>query len=331
MNLDNPNLTAFALGELTPAEHAEMEQQARSDREIAAEIEETREIARILRTHLVAEPCGALAEHQRDAIFREARILDLERRALGQTSEPFIPLIVPRATWWNRPGPWQAIAACAVAGFAAYALLVNVGPHRGGPRFSEAGEIAVGIPTDGATQNAGIGEPDLISPGARASANHVATAGLNPAKALTGAPKIDVQPMVEIGAPPALAQGTPNPEADQPKPKGPRIVGNGDGKDWRAGADIGHRNPRTATLAEQNFAAVLKERKNEADSLHEGSAYEDFARVYQPSATKPGQYEMIRTPSLKVDAEFVNAEGKAVSGTIPPDARVKRLSQPYLE
>jgi hypothetical protein len=113
MNLDDPKLTAFALGELPPAERPVMEAELTAHPEFAAEVAETREMAGILRTGLKSEPAGELAPHQRDAIFRAAR---MAQRGEVPASERPAPLISPKAHWWNRPGPWQAVAACAVIG-----------------------------------------------------------------------------------------------------------------------------------------------------------------------------------------------------------------------
>src|SRR5687767_4642192 len=108
MKIDDPKLTAFALGELPPAERPEVEAELAAHPEFAAEIEETQERAGILRMGLRGEPAGKLAPHQRDAIFRAAR---LAQPAAVPASERPAPLILPKAKWWDRPGPWQAIAA----------------------------------------------------------------------------------------------------------------------------------------------------------------------------------------------------------------------------
>src|SRR5688572_10329694 len=117
MKLDDPMLTAFALGELSEREIASVEQQSRSDRELAAEIQETRDIADILRENLQNEPSGELAPHQRDAIFRAARIATARVRP----EEIPAPLVLATPRWWNRPGPWQVVAACLITAFAVYA------------------------------------------------------------------------------------------------------------------------------------------------------------------------------------------------------------------
>ena len=124
MNLDDPKLTALALGELPPEDRLALESEIAAHPEFLAEVEETREMAGILRTGLRGELAGELAPHQRDAIFRAVRVAHRERESLAPSERP-APLIIPKAKWWDRPGPWQAVAACAVFGFGMYALNVN--------------------------------------------------------------------------------------------------------------------------------------------------------------------------------------------------------------
>jgi hypothetical protein len=308
MKVDNPKLTAYALGELSPAEQAELEQELRDDREIVAEVEETREIARILRAGLSAEPYGELAEHQRDAIFREARLLELEHKAAGFSAtespasggETFTPMIVPRAAWWNRPGPWQGIAACAVAGLAAYALFVNVGGHRRTIGSGDPGEMIVQVPIEAGSHAASVTGPNLITPQERPANGGVPSVGVDPGKV-----------------------------ASSPSNK-PRVVGpsGSDVANMRAAADIGKKQPAPT---EENVSAYLKDRMREAEAFREGSTYEDFVRVFQPMPGNPGRFEMIRHPMIKVDAEF-GAGASQTGGTSPaPDARLKQISKPYLE
>ena len=76
----------------------------------------------------------------------------------------FAPLIVPRGGWWNRPGPWQAIAACAVAGFAAYALLINTGRDPEKIFGQPNGDIAIALPPDSGGGSTQIAEANLASP-----------------------------------------------------------------------------------------------------------------------------------------------------------------------
>jgi hypothetical protein len=297
MKLDNPKLTAFVLGELSPAEQAEFEQEMQSDREIAAEIEETREIARILREGLGAERGGMLAEHHRDAIFREARLISEDQPESTGSSGTFAPLIIPHDGWWNRPRPWQAIAACAVAGLAAYSMFVNVGAHRR-EALTDSGDIIVQIPVENGTNVAGNTEPTLISP-KDGPAKGTVTAGLNPMNA--GGPGL--------------------------KSRGPQVVSPGT-PDWRSGASVG---VKPGPLKDENVSTYLKERLKEAEGLKAGATYEEFARVFQPSVGNPGQFEMIRVPSIKVDAEFAAGTTNAQGNTPAANARLKQVSKPYLE
>jgi Ca-activated chloride channel family protein len=55
INLDDPNLTAFALGELSGAEHAAMEQAVSSSAEAQAFVAETQQFARLLKSEYAAD------------------------------------------------------------------------------------------------------------------------------------------------------------------------------------------------------------------------------------------------------------------------------------
>ncbi len=55
INLDDPNLTAFALGELSGAEHAAMEQAVSSSAEAQAFVAETQQLARLLKSEYAAD------------------------------------------------------------------------------------------------------------------------------------------------------------------------------------------------------------------------------------------------------------------------------------
>lgn len=55
INLDDPNLTAFALGELSGAEHAAMEQAVSSSAEAQAYVAETQQFARLLKSEYAAD------------------------------------------------------------------------------------------------------------------------------------------------------------------------------------------------------------------------------------------------------------------------------------
>src|SRR2546421_10349422 len=55
INLDDPNLTAFALGELTDAERAAMEQSVASSPEAQEFVAETQQLARLLKADYAAD------------------------------------------------------------------------------------------------------------------------------------------------------------------------------------------------------------------------------------------------------------------------------------
>ena len=55
INLDDPNLTAFALGELSANEHAAMAQAVASSPEAQTYVAETQQLARLLKSEYAAE------------------------------------------------------------------------------------------------------------------------------------------------------------------------------------------------------------------------------------------------------------------------------------
>ena len=55
INLDDPNLTAFALGELSGAEHAAMEQAVASSPEAQEFVAETQQLSRLLKSEYAAD------------------------------------------------------------------------------------------------------------------------------------------------------------------------------------------------------------------------------------------------------------------------------------
>ena len=337
MKLDNPKLTAYVLGELSPVDRAAFENEIRSDREIAAEVDETKEVARIVREGLRGEPAGHLADHQRDAIFREARMLAEEARAVTDPAEAvFAPVIVPRGSLWNRPGPWQAIAACAVAGFAAYALFVNLGHPSTNSRISGAGEIVVPVPLDGGAGGMHVAGPNLSTPPEHSKDILPPVAGVDPGSMLSSEPKINsVKPDVKIDAPKrsisspqesVIVKASEAPGAPGARSSArPLAQGKNGVKDWTAGASIGAKNPDSAVTT------FVQDRLQEAKEFSEGSTYEDFSRVFQPVPGAAGQYEMIRLPSIKVDATFVPGSTQTQGAKPAPDARLKSISKPYLD
>lgn len=340
MNLDNPKLTAFALGELPPAERPEVETFLSENAEGASELRETREIARILQQGLKWEPAGSLAPHQRDAIFRAAEIAQRERAEAASfpMSEREAGVGVAHSAWWDRPGPWQAIAASAVIGLASYALFVNVGGPRKQMEMAGMNEIVVRVPIDVAQGAPSSGDPQLISPNGNASLAPVTTAGIDPGKMLNQAPPVKSSPLkVELNPAELAATGANGGSEERasapevtPKPRGARLVSKGPGADYRSGASIGKVEHRLAAapVTDEGVSTYLQERLKEAERLTPGGTYEDFAKVFRPMPGTPGKFEMIRTPAIKVDAEFDSA---TAHGTPAPEARLKKVSKPYLD
>ena len=100
MNADDPKLTAYALGELDPAEREDIAKMLRGDPAAAAEMEATRACAAGLRTRLKAECAAGLHPGQRAEV--SGRIESVSRRN--------VIVISHRATGL------AALAASAVAG-----------------------------------------------------------------------------------------------------------------------------------------------------------------------------------------------------------------------
>ena len=340
MKLDDPKLTAFALGELSEREIADLEQHSQSDREIAAEIQETREIAEILRENLQNEPAGELAPHQRDAIFRAARIATAQVRPEEMTAGRVVA--IPR--WWDRPGPWQAIAACLITAFAVYALSIN--PSRTGSRQQLAGvsELVMPVPMDATAQSTPQASPNLISPDHRTSVASVPAPQID--RPRIGAPAPDlraVAPAVTIDQPKNFASAS-----DSPKPapvaagpsneapvasRGPRVVGNGSPQviNRMAAASVAKAEQKGTLVSDESAAQYLKARMQEAAEMQAGKSFAEFSQVFRPVAGESGRYEMIRLPAIKVDAEFAPPAGQTLSAPPAPESRVTRVSKPYLE
>jgi Ca-activated chloride channel family protein len=72
MNVDDPRLTAYALGELDEFEREEIEAELKTDEAARQEVERIRRAAGILREELDAEPCPRLAPEQRAVIEERA-------------------------------------------------------------------------------------------------------------------------------------------------------------------------------------------------------------------------------------------------------------------
>src|SRR5579862_58771 len=100
MNPDDPQLTAYALGELEPGERAAVEAGLRDNPDCRRVVEEIREAAGRLSAELAAEPCPELSPRQRSAI--ESKLEPVK--------------IVPLWRWnWAPAFGLAALAACAIA------------------------------------------------------------------------------------------------------------------------------------------------------------------------------------------------------------------------
>ncbi|QDU59679.1 von Willebrand factor [Planctomycetes bacterium Pan216] len=69
---DDPRLTAYALGELSETDRAEVEAYLSSDEEARRLVEETKELATMLGKELAQEPTPSLSSEQREEIARQA-------------------------------------------------------------------------------------------------------------------------------------------------------------------------------------------------------------------------------------------------------------------
>ena len=69
VNLDDPDLTAFALGELAPDDHAKMAQAIADSPEAQSYVAETQQLSRLLRAEYEADrrqPAAAVAPGSRE-------------------------------------------------------------------------------------------------------------------------------------------------------------------------------------------------------------------------------------------------------------------------
>lgn len=101
MNIDDPKLTAYALGELSGPERAEIEKQLRDDPKARAFVEETMAFAEMLGNAFHAETPLELDPEQRAEVIRQA-------------STTVIPFRLPRDAWWAGIGSLAASAAIAL-------------------------------------------------------------------------------------------------------------------------------------------------------------------------------------------------------------------------
>ena len=82
VNLDDPNLTAFALGELSPDDHAEMAKAIADSPEAQSYVAETQQFARLLRAEYEADrqqPADTIVKKPQR--FSDAARIEEERRS----------------------------------------------------------------------------------------------------------------------------------------------------------------------------------------------------------------------------------------------------------
>jgi hypothetical protein len=211
MNADDPNLTAFALNELEPHEHAQFAQYLRENPQAESEVEGVRTLATILNTTLQNEPSEGLSAKHRDHVLRVAGV---------QKPRPLPENIVDAAPWWKN---WQAAfgaAACAVFGFGAYAIYDSLTEPR--PKYTSAADAR--IRPDGIVVGVPASEPErpvhstqiASAPREHSGANATAEVKHSRDELSAPAPKVAISPMQLDGklAPPAvLPQISPSPKA----------------------------------------------------------------------------------------------------------------------
>jgi hypothetical protein len=336
MNLDDPRMTAFALGELPPGERAEFEKLLRTDAQAAAEVAETKEIASILRGGLQAEEGAPLAEHQRAAIFRAASLAELEQRPVPAGQQP-AAVVLTHPSWWNRPGPWQAIAACAVVGFGIYALSVPPVKIGGNPVASKDGFV---VPTP---MNDAVKNPGLASEGNTEGPKD--PAGTSPTKTnnvVQGSNAVPPNIRVPIDVPvPSDAKNFAGSKGEEFKDKNVQATGipKVDVKN-RVAVPLNHNalklDERFADMAKPKGTApdgnqFLQERIAEAAQVQVGSNGDAFLKVFSPVPGAPQKYQMRSYPAIKVDAQFVDGTGHPTDDLPTVDLKLKSISKPYLE
>lgn len=118
LSADSPELTAYALGQLTADEAAEVENALSMAPELKAEIEAIRATATLLETEFAAEPKLELSPEQRNGIFQRLQAdpgLTLPNRRLGAAnSTPPKPLTFGDLwTQWRRVFGFSLAAAAA--------------------------------------------------------------------------------------------------------------------------------------------------------------------------------------------------------------------------
>jgi len=103
MTPDDPRLTAYALGELSPSERPEIEAALRDSAECRAAVSEIRQVAESLQVGLGAEPCPQLSPERKESVLRAV-----------PAPEPSAHRSPSTPGWWMLWGPrlgWGAAGA----------------------------------------------------------------------------------------------------------------------------------------------------------------------------------------------------------------------------
>lgn len=131
---DSPELTAYVLGELPPADAARIASCIAADPALAAEVESIRRAVEGLSLAFEAEAAPALSEGQRESITRAAG----RRRPEAQARPSVRPAKAGR--WWDWMSGWPAWGV-ALAGAAALALTISTRPRQldGIPAMDDTG------------------------------------------------------------------------------------------------------------------------------------------------------------------------------------------------
>ena len=121
---DSPELTAYALGELSPAERAAVEAALADAPELRAELDALRHTADLLAHEFAAEPAVELSPGQRATIVRNAG------NPVAKADTERVPARPPLAVLlWERFQAWRASLAWAVAAVAVLALTFALWPQ----------------------------------------------------------------------------------------------------------------------------------------------------------------------------------------------------------
>ena len=153
MNIDDPKLTAYAFGELDPAERAEIEQLLCDDPAVAAELEATRAFAAQLRTRLQSERAEGLHPAQRAEV-------------LASVPEPPRNVIA----FSRRAAVWSALAASVLigVGWAVIFPALNRAEKNGRLGGSRVSNGPIATIADGSQVRVQLGKEDELPDAAKA-------------------------------------------------------------------------------------------------------------------------------------------------------------------